>query len=197
MMSNPKNNTPSPRMETSNLSRPETALHDYLEQQRLHAQRTKRKANQRVQFAPEQIYISPFTQRRITNAAGQAEYVATERNLTPTGVWVVDECLCAFAAGKDPAETIRSRYGLTVEMLSAVFFALTGRTYQAVRDAYMMRVADELLRYTDLTMGEVARRAGFSTPQFFTRVISRTYGTTPTKRRRALRREGDRGRYAL
>lgn len=173
------------------------SLRDYLKPRRKQAQRSVHKANPRVQFDAEQVYITPFAQRRITNDAGQAEYVATERNLTPTGVWVVDECLRAFAAGKDPGATACRSYGLTMEMLSTVFFALTGRTYHEVRDAYMMRMADELLRYTDLTMGEVARRAGFSTQPFFTRVMIRTYGTTPTQRRRALRREGDRGRYVL
>lgn len=81
--------------------------------------------------------------------------------------------------------------------MSAVFYALTGRSYPEVRDAVRVRLADELLRYTDLPMAELAQRAGFASAQFYARVVKRTFGMSPRERRDALRQDGDLGRYLL
>lgn len=170
------------------------AIYVRLEQKR---KRSISRTNKEAQFDPETFYIMPFAQQRSVGHDGQIVYVPTERNLTPTGLRILDDCLRTVAQGDDPAEEVCRRYGLSAEGLAAVFHALTGRTYAEVRDALRLRVADDLLRYTDLPMSRLAQRAGFSTPQLYARVVKRLYGTSPGGRRAALRREGDLGRYAL
>ena len=170
------------------------ALYVLLEQKRT---RNIKRTNKHAQFCPESFYIMPFTQQRSIGPDGQIVYVPTERNLTPTGLRIIDDCLYAFAMGGDPIEEVCRRYDLSAEGLSAVFYALTGRTYAEVRDALRLRIADDLMRYTDLPLSDLARRAGFSTPQLYARVVRRMFGTSPLERRAALRSEGDPGRYVL
>ena len=157
----------------------------------------RRKSNLRVQFEPEQFYIPPFTQQRTLSPEGREVYEPIEAQQAPTGVWLLDDCLRLLSKGRDATAMVQKHYGLSAEVLSSAFYALTGRTYVEVRDAMRLRIADDLLRYTDLPVSEVAHRAGYGTPQFYARVVHRAFGLTPTARRAALRRKGDLGRYAL
>jgi len=64
---------------------------------------------------------------------------------------------------------------------------VTGRsTKELVTDRVMLEAA-RLLRFTDLTVGEVAHRAGFSDPLYFSRAFKRHTGEAPTDFRAAAR----------
>jgi AraC family transcriptional activator of pobA len=69
--------------------------------------------------------------------------------------------------------------------LSRVLAQVTGRTTkQLVTDRVMLEAA-RLLRFTDLTVGEIAFRVGFEDQLYFSRAFKRQYGEAPSAYRRA------------
>src|SRR4051794_6116733 len=77
--------------------------------------------------------------------------------------------------------------GVPPAALSRALTEVTGRsTKELVTDRVMLEAA-RLLRFTDLTVGEVAFRAGFSDPLYFSRAFKRHTGDAPTAYRRNRR----------
>jgi AraC family transcriptional activator of pobA len=73
------------------------------------------------------------------------------------------------------------------QTLSKALALLTGRTTkQLITDRVMLEGA-RLLRFTDLTVGEIAFRAGFEDQLYFSRAFKRHYGEAPTRYRARLR----------
>jgi AraC family transcriptional regulator, transcriptional activator of pobA len=71
--------------------------------------------------------------------------------------------------------------------LSRALSRVTGRTTKEhVTDRVMLEAA-RLLRFTDLTVGEVAFRAGFGDQLYFSRAFKRHYGEPPVRYRARLR----------
>jgi AraC family transcriptional activator of pobA len=72
-------------------------------------------------------------------------------------------------------------------VLSRTLARLTGRsTKELVTDRVMLEAA-RLLRFTDLTVGEVAHRVGFDDPLYFSRAFKRRHGAAPQAYRSAAR----------
>ena len=159
--------------------------------------RPPRKFRGTPQWTLDQLYISPFTARRRYDEEGVRHYDALERNLRPTGVEVMDHYLRRLAEGMDRVKDFCKIYGLRTEDMEALIFTLTGMTGPDFRMAYQKRLADDLLRYTDLPMGEVARRSGLGSHTNFCIFMRREYHQTPTQRRMELRQRGDAGRYKI
>ena len=78
-----------------------------------------------------------------------------------------------------------------------------GTTEPQVKTVYVeleqpvVRMMDELLRYTDLTPAEVARRSGIGSVNNLYLVTKRNYKESPVEHRRKIRLKGDEGRYKL
>jgi len=71
--------------------------------------------------------------------------------------------------------------------LSRALSEVTGRsTKELITDRVMLEAA-RLLRFTDLAVGEVAHRAGFSDPLYFSRAFKRHAGEAPSDFRDAAR----------
>ena len=71
--------------------------------------------------------------------------------------------------------------------LSKALANATGRTTkQLITDRVMLEAA-RLLRFTDLTVGEIAFRAGFDDQLYFSRAFKRHYGEAPMRYRERLR----------
>jgi AraC family transcriptional activator of pobA len=76
--------------------------------------------------------------------------------------------------------------------LSRALAHVTGRgTKELITERRMLEAA-RLLRFTDLTVGEVAFRAGFGDQLYFSRVFRRRYGEAPMAYRERLRGGGAR-----
>jgi AraC family transcriptional activator of pobA len=72
-------------------------------------------------------------------------------------------------------------------VLSRALSEVTGRgTKELITDRRMLEAA-RLLRFTDLTVGEVAFRAGFSDQLYFSRAFKRHHGQAPMAYRERLR----------
>jgi AraC family transcriptional activator of pobA len=77
--------------------------------------------------------------------------------------------------------------------LSRALTAVTGRgTKELITDRRMLEAA-RLLRFTDLSVGEVAFRAGFSDQLYFSRAFKRHHGEAPVAYRERLRGLGPPG----
>lgn len=159
--------------------------------------RPERKFQGKPQFTLDDMYISPLASRRWYDEEGIAHYDPVERNLSPTGVQVMDHYLRRLSEGCDGVTDFCKIYNLRVEDLEVLIYILTGMPSHEFRVQYQLRLADELLRYTDMPLKEVARRSGFGSHTNLCVILKRELGQTPSERRIILRQPGDAGRYKV
>ena len=159
--------------------------------------RETRELKSTPQFGFDELYITPFTRRRRYDEDGRASYVNVERNMSPTGIHVMDDYLRYLAAGSTDIGAFTDRHGIKIQELGALVFILTGLSNAVLRMKYQTRLADELLRYTDLPLPEVARRAGLGSQINLYQALRRDWDMSGTERRQFLRKQGDLGRFTL
>ena len=147
------------------------------------------------QFPLEDIYISLFTERRIYDRDGNESYEPIEHRVKATHVEMLDALRLALDEGAVNLKSFGSRYGLTPPDLNGFVLALTGMEATTFRMAWQMRRVDELLRYTDLTIEEVARRSGVGTGSNLFYACQRDFHCSPSERRDAIREWNDVGRF--
>lgn len=151
------------------------------------------------QFGLEELYRMPFTERReFDTQSGAARYFPIEREPQRSGVQMLDELLAWLDAGS-PGTVAQfcEKRGLSYNDLGGLVFCLTGMSGEDFRLTYQMRMADDLMRYTRMTLAEVAKRSGIGSPLNLNQSYRREYDLTPGERRRQLRQKGDAGRYRL
>lgn len=157
----------------------------------------KRELKSKPQFTLDDLYITPFTRRRRYDEDGRISYVAVERNTSPSGILVMDDYLRCLTAGSADIAAFVGRHGIRSEELAALVFILTGMKGARFRQLYQARLADDLLRYTNMTLAEVARRSGIGSQINLYQALRRDCNMSATERRQFLRRQGDAGRYKL
>ena len=151
---------------------------------------------QKPQFADMQaLYIPSFTQRYYYDREGNRYVEPVERNLQPTGIAVLDHWLQALSKGKTDSLCFCYAEGIDLLPFSGFIQVLTGMNPTDFRDRYLLLLADDLLRYTDLKAGEIGRRIGMIGKNSFNKFMKRVSGATPIQRRNALRQPGDLNRY--
>lgn len=149
------------------------------------------------QFGLDDVFITPFRWRRRYSEDGEVTYVAVERRTEPTGIRVFDEYVRYLSRGGSDLKGFADGLGLRREDIDALVFVLTGRRGVDFRQAYQVRTADELLRYTALPLAEVARLSGLGSANNLYLTYKREFNVAPGERRLALRKQGDVGRYKL
>lgn len=149
------------------------------------------------QFTFDELYITPFTLRRRYSEDGRVSYVPVERNLQPTGFRVMDDFLRSMSAGRTDINTFCERYGARISDIDSLIFLLTGMRGIDFRQAYQLRMADELLRYTSLGVVDIARRCGFGSRTNLNFAYQRDLRITPSDRREKLRQQRDEERYKV
>lgn len=151
----------------------------------------------KAQFTLEQLYISPFTARRRYDEDGNVSWVPLERNTEPTGIWVMDHYLQFLMRGGFYRPKFCEQEGVTQAQLAALVSVLTGMSIIEFQQRYVLMVADELLRYTSLTLDHIAHHYGGIDATNLCRLYKKYYRTTPGRRREHLRKQGDEGRYRV
>ena len=154
------------------------------------------------QFTLDDLYRSPFgRQRALDPVSGTIIYTDIERTEQDqeqkTGIELLDlyiDMLNSYSVYSCTAFALA--HGVPVRCFSSFIFALTGLSAIDFQHAYMMRKADDLLRYTWLSASDVACYCGW-TPVTLCRIFRKKYKQTPTERRWDLRDVGDCGRYAI
>ena len=139
------------------------------------------------QFPLEDIYISLFTEQRVYDRDGNYTYEPIPNRLAPTHVELLDALRAELSKETANLKSFGSRYGLTPPDLNGFVLALTGMEATTFRLAWQMRRVDELLRYTDLSIEEVARRSGVGTTSNLFYACHRDFYCSPTERRNAIR----------
>ena len=151
------------------------------------------------QLSLEGLYRMPFRERREFDAqTGEGRYSRLEWPQERSGVWLMDELLGWLDAGS-PGTVLRfcEERGLGYADLGGLVFCLTGMSGEDFRLTYQMRMADDLMRYTRMTLAEVAKRSGIGSALNLNQSYQREYGMPPGERRRQLRQKGDVGRYRV
>ena len=157
----------------------------------------KRELKGEAQFTLDDLYITPFTLRKRYDEDGRWQYVSVEKNTAPTGINVMDDYLMYLSAGRSDMQAFADRYGLRTEEVAALVFILTGIKGVRFRQLYQMRLADDLLRYTDLPFDEVARHSGLGSPNNMYLALRREYDMSASERRAFLQKDGDAGRFRV
>lgn len=151
----------------------------------------------RAQFTLEQLYISPFSARKRYDEDGNVTWVTVERRTEPTGVWLMDRYLQFLMRGGYYRPTFCAEEGVTLVELASLVKVLTGMGIIEFQQRYVLQVADQLLRYTELTQEYIAAHYGGIDGTNLYRLYKRYYHCTPSERRRKLRQKNDAGRYRV
>lgn len=151
----------------------------------------------KAKYSFEMLYVSPFTKKLgFDETKLETVYVPLEQNRLRTGLDVVDLVVDKLVAGQNPS-VLRWQLGMSPAALSTTLKTLTGLTLVEMRTRWRMRVAGELMRYTELPLREVMSRIGYTSAQTFSRMFRKAYGAAPLAYRRQSRARGDVGKYAL
>ena len=145
----------------------------------------------------DELYISPFSSRRVYSEDGAISWVPVERNLNPTGQRHLDFIARSMSQGHADLSWIAQQLHCSVADLCAMIRVLTGIGGRDFRHEYGFRVVDDLLRYTSMTVGEIAQHTGFHSASSLCQQYIKYRHTTPDARRKAIRQERDEGRYRL
>lgn len=158
---------------------------------------TERKLKVEPQFKFNDLFITPFTQKRHYSEEGVVSYVPIERNLTPTGIRIFDEYLQYLAGGGSDLQAFADQRGLRREDIDSLVFVLTGMRGVEFRLQYQRWTAWYLLLYTDMSVAEVAKRSGIGSANNLYLTFKRDYNLAPGYYRIRNRKKGDVGRYKL
>lgn len=149
------------------------------------------------QYTLERLYVSPLTKKRGFDERNlEIIMVPMETKRQMTGIKLLDAVVDCLIAGTDP-RSVAYHYGVTLQKLSALVFTMTGLTLVSLRKQWRMRMARELLCYTELPLKDVMQRCGYSSMPTFSNFVRQTTGQTPLDIRRDARQRGLIGKYAL
>lgn len=145
----------------------------------------------------DEIYITPFTARRVFNEDGVMSWVPVQRNLNPTGQRHIDYIARCMADGHTDMDWIAERMGCRRSDVNGWIRLMTGLNWYEFRHQYIFRLADDLLRYTSLSVDKIAHRVGCYSTSSLTQQFIKFRHITPAERRQAIRQPRDEGRYRL
>ena len=91
--------------------------------------------------------------------------------------------ICTHATAIGTRAEVASRFGLSSDTVSSRVRAMTGKTFTALLHECRIEQARHLLVSTVLNVSQVAARAGFSTPQHFSRIFRQHAGLSPARYR--------------
>lgn len=149
------------------------------------------------QFTLDQLYIPPFNYERSHTQDGRIVYQPIEVDRHPTGIHILDDLLCQLTDNTFNLPAFCASYGARITDLDALIFLLTGLRSVEFRQSYQLRLSDDLLRYTSLSVVDVALRSGFGSRVNLYYAYKFNLRTSPTARRERLRQEGDEDRYRI
>ena len=147
------------------------------------------------QFKLDDLYISPFRWKRQYSEDGKVRYVEMERRMAPTGIKMFDAYLQYLAMGRSDMKAFADQHGLRREDIDSMVFILTGMRGVDFRMKFHVRMADEMLRYTSMSVADISMRAGFGSANNLYLTYKREFNLAPGYRRMRIQQPGDVGRY--
>ncbi len=115
-------------------------------------------------------------------ARGGAETDRTAARLEEVRAYVIAHCTENFSL-----DELAARFYLSKYYLARSFRQRYGETILDCRLSARIDMAKQMLRYTDLTLGQIAAQCGFREQAYFTRRFRAAEGQTATQYRRAWR----------
>ena len=158
---------------------------------------TERKLKEEPQFKFDDVFITPLRLKRRYTEDGNMSYVEFERKKAPTGIRLFDAYLQYLTAGESDLHVFADRYGIKLTDIDSMVFVLTGMRGIDFRQKYQVRIADQLLRWTDMSIAEVAKRSGIGSAYNLYLTFKREFNLAPGYRRQRIRKPGDVGKYKL
>ncbi len=148
------------------------------------------------QFTFEDLYISPLHWKRRYSEQGELCYVDLPKP-KPTGIRMFDAYLYYLSEGNSDLKAFADQHGLRRDDIDSMVFILTGMRGVDFRLKFQLRMAEELLRFTSLSLAEVARRSGIGSANNLYLTYKREFNIAPGYRRLQLRNKGDVGLYKV
>lgn len=145
----------------------------------------------------DDIYISPFTGQRTYNTEGQMSWIPMERNMHPTGNPRLDYIAQLLAEGVTDLDKLAARLGCKRQHLNGWAYAMFGMNAVKLRHQYICRLADDLMRYTSLSLEQIARRTGCYSASTFCQLYIKQRHVKPVAHRKAIRQPRDEGRFRV
>jgi len=153
--------------------------------------------NFKPMFTLERLYWPPFTRRRgFDEDRWVTVWKPYDARPQSTGIPLIESVVTRLHDGKDATE-VAVEYGISEDELATVLRVFTGMKTLELQRRWRLRMADDLLRYTSLRMDEVAKRCGYYSGSSMSRSILKYTGQKPTRRRIALRQQGDVNKFGL
>ncbi len=90
-------------------------------------------------------------------------------------------------------EELSERFELSPTVMKKCFKGVYGDSIYAYMKKYRLQVAEQLLRESQLTIGEIAAQVGYLNPNKFTSAFCTEYGIPPTEYRRKKEQESPNG----
>ena len=81
---------------------------------------------------------------------------------------------------------LSERFDISPTVMKRCFRGVYGDSVYAYMKKYRLQIAEQLLRESDLTIGEIAGRIGYLNPNKFTSAFCAAYGVPPTAYRRKV-----------
>ena len=145
----------------------------------------------------DDLYISPFNSIRYFDQNGTPKYKSLERNLPPTGIFAADLLMQSLTTGETTLTAIARRIGCSGRDISGLIRCLTGMPSEDFRNQYRMKLVDDFLRFTSLSLSEVAQKSGIGSERNLYSFCRRHYNCTPADRRNQIRSVGDEDRFSI
>lgn len=164
---------------------------EYYEKRKFHSL----EINIAPQFTFDDLYIIPFSKKRVFDENGNVHYIAIERNFSPSGIHLLDELVKEIYHDTFSAHSFCKERKLEERQLQAFVTILTGMTPSTLFTRWKIRNALMYLRYTDMDIGQVAIESGFRTSGAMRHALQSTKELKPTTLRRFLQQKNDLGRY--
>ncbi|UCF97442.1 MAG: helix-turn-helix domain-containing protein [Spirochaetaceae bacterium] len=134
----------------------------------------------------EALALGRLLHNAISHVAGSLEDTLTERTIRLKQNPIIQKALLMIfnSSGSLPSETeLANRLDITPEYFSRLFRKVMKKSYRQYITEMRISKAQELLRYTDLSVMDIALEVGYQTHSFFTHKFHRITGITPTKYR--------------
>jgi AraC-like DNA-binding protein len=132
----------------------------------------------------EALTLARLLHNAVSHVAASLEDTITERTIRLRQNPTVQKALLSIfnSSGSPPSESeLASRLGITPEYLSRLFRKVMQKSYRDYITEMRISKAQELLRYTKLSITDIAMEVGYQTHSYFTSKFRMITGVTPTK----------------
>ncbi len=132
----------------------------------------------------EVLALAKLLHNAISHIAGSLDGSITERTIRLKQNPIIQKALLTIFNSREslPSETALARQlEISPEYLSRLFRKVMKKSYRQYVTEMRISKAQELLRYTDLSIMDIALEAGYQTHSYFTNKFRNITGITPTK----------------